>query len=129
MKVGELLQKKGKGPIYTTITTKLVSEADDLMKRYKIRSLLVLDGENRLWGIVTRTDIDWKVNLEGRDPTNTRVGEIMTPLEKTITVDVETDLEECKALMKKHKIRHLPVVKDRDIPEGILSTTDFAFPG
>jgi len=90
MKVGELLQKKGKGPIYTTITTKLVSEADDLMKRYKIRSLLVLDGENRLWGIVTRTDIDWKVNLEGRDPTNTRVGEIMTPVEKTVTVDVES---------------------------------------
>ena len=125
--VRDLLERKGQSPIYTTIATQSVSEANSLMRDHNVRSLLVLDGENRLWGIVTRTDIDLKVNLEGLNPNEARVGQIMTPIEKIVTVDIETDLEECKALMKQHKIRHLPVVKQGDIPEGIISTTDFAF--
>jgi CBS domain-containing protein len=49
------------------------------------------------------------------------VSDIMTP--NPITVDVSADLHKVKHLMTKHKIRHLPVLRDGKIA-GIVSKTD-----
>ncbi len=49
------------------------------------------------------------------------VGTIMT--QNLLTVDIEEDLHRVYDLMRKHNIRHLPVVRDRKLV-GIISRTD-----
>jgi len=126
MKVGELLQKIGQTKVFSIQPTASAKEASELMKSNQARSLVVLDDEDRLRGIITETDIDKKVNLEGLSLSRTKVGQIMTPLREIVLVDLKTEVEECRDLMKKYNVRHLPVVRDGDIAEGVISTTDLA---
>jgi CBS domain-containing protein len=77
--------------------------------------------QGKPFGIVTERDVTWKVAAKGLDPKNVRVAEIMsTPL---ITIDPNTDLTEAAKVMKKHKIRRLPVVKEGML-KGILTAAD-----
>lgn len=52
---------------------------------------------------------------------NTPVSEIMT--RQVLTIDAKKHLSEAEKLMKKHKIRHMPVVRNGKII-GMLSLTD-----
>lgn len=49
------------------------------------------------------------------------ISEIMT--KNVITLSLKDDLETAELLFKRHKIRHIPVIKDKSIV-GILSYTD-----
>ena len=54
-----------------------VSYAMTLMRRRRIHSVVV-SAPNRVYGIVTTTDIRDKIVAEGRNPAETRVGDIMS---------------------------------------------------
>lgn len=59
-------------------------------------------------GILSERDF---VKALATDTTKTSVvGDLMTPLSKMITVSVTTGVGECMELMRKHGIRHLPVM-------------------
>jgi len=49
------------------------------------------------------------------------VSQIMT--ENVLTVKIDADLKEVKELINKHKIRHIPIVKGKQLV-GIISRTD-----
>jgi len=85
-----------------------VYRAIELMAVAEVSSLLVLDGES-LAGIMTERDYARKVILKGKSSRETRVDEIMTS--KLVTVDQQTTLQECMALMTAHRVRHLPVLE------------------
>ncbi len=101
-----------------------VSEALALMRRRYINSLITKKTpENPEYGILTSTDISDKIVAHERNPSDTRVREIMTsPL---ITIHQGMTLKECAQIMSDHNIHHLPVVDDQNLVIGMISATDF----
>jgi CBS domain-containing protein len=99
-----------------------LTEAAKLMRDQEIGPVLVLeDGELR--GILTDRDIVTRAISEGRDPNQTKAGEICSPSEWTLSPDDE--INEATQLLREHKIRRAPVVKDNH-PVGIISLGDLA---
>jgi CBS domain-containing protein len=98
-----------------------VAEAVDLMKEKGLRALVV---ERRHaddpYGIVSETDIIYKVAAYGHDPKKMRVYEIMT--KPCIVVNPELGVEYVARLFANTGIRRAPVIKDKLL--GIISVSD-----
>ncbi|OPX77338.1 MAG: inosine 5'-monophosphate dehydrogenase [Methanosaeta sp. PtaB.Bin018] len=73
-------------------------------------------------GILTTSQIFQKVFASGLDPANVEVSEVMTPA-PLITIDLNASSQEAAALMLKHDIRRLPVVKNGTLV-GIITSKD-----
>ncbi|MEM5774816.1 MAG: CBS domain-containing protein, partial [Anaerolineaceae bacterium] len=103
---------------------KTVSDALALMRRRYIHSLIVnKSADHPDYGIVTSTDICDKIIAQNRNPSRTRVEEIMnSPL---LTVPQNARIQECAILMQKHKIHHLPVMNEENELVGMISDADF----
>ncbi len=87
-----------------------VFEAIKLMADENIGSLIVLDDDGRLVGIVTERDYARKVIVKGRSSDDTRVAEIMSV--DVMTAGGDDTVNSCMEIMTEKKIRHLPVVED-----------------
>lgn len=83
-----------------------VSEALQLMRRYSIGGIPIVDGEGRLVGILTNRDLRFEKDL------SRPVYELMTR-QHLITAPKGTTLAEARDILQKHKIEKLPVV-DKD---------------
>lgn len=101
--------------------TETVRKAAKLMKETGIGSLLVLDDEGELEGIVTEMDIVNKTVAEGGDPTVETVEEIMSYPVHTISRD--KNVMECAEMMSKRNIRRLPVMSGNKII-GVITEND-----
>lgn len=101
-----------------------VCDALERMRHRYISSLIVNKTEtNPEYGIVTSIDIVDKIVAQQKDPSKTKVREIMhSPL---ITVESNMHLAECAAKMKEERIHHLPVINERGDIVGMISSTDF----
>jgi CBS domain-containing protein len=98
-----------------------VSHAMTLMRRRNIHSL-VIDLDRGTYGIFTTTDIRDKIVADDRDPSNTRVKDIMsTPV---VTAHPEWSLKDCSLAMQNAGIHHLPVVNENGLVIGLISATD-----
>ena len=92
-----------------------------LMREKDIGAVIVLDGR-QLKGILSERDYAREVELEGRTAKDCLVQQIMT--ERTIFYARAGDsMVHCQALMKKHRVRHLPVYEDGEVI-GVLSIRD-----
>ncbi len=100
--------------------TATVLEAALLMKQQSKGALLVVDG-SRLIGIFTERDALFRVIAARRDPSSTRLGDVMTPQPQTMHPD-EPFLKALR-IMHKHGFRHLPVV-EHGRPLGVVSVRD-----
>ncbi|MGF1542425.1 MAG: CBS domain-containing protein [Pleurocapsa sp.] len=98
-----------------------VAEAVKLMKDNRLRALVV---ERRSdldpYGIVTETDIVYKVAAFGHDPKKMRVYEIMT--KPCIVVNPDLGVEYVARLFANTGIRRAPVVQGKLL--GIISVSD-----
>ena len=101
--------------------TETVKKAAKLMKETKVGSLLVLDDEGDLEGIVTEMDIVNKTVAEGVDPTEVTVKDIMSFPVHTISGD--KNVLECAETMSKRNIRRLPVMSGDKII-GVITEND-----
>jgi signal-transduction protein with cAMP-binding, CBS, and nucleotidyltransferase domain len=101
-----------------------VSEGLSTMRHRYIDSLIVeKDAAHPEYGIVTTIDISDKIVAQGRNPTVTKIHEIMvSPL---ITVPLSMPIEECAAMMHKHRIHHLPVADESGKVVGMIAASDF----
>ncbi|NRD22208.1 CBS domain-containing protein [Winogradskyella litoriviva] len=103
--------------------TLLVEQNDSLelvsniMKWKNIHHIPVINNKKELTGLLTWTDL---IKLGNKDLL-LQVKDVMT--KNLITISQEAPLEEAKALMKKHKINCLPVVRNNELL-GILTTND-----
>jgi CBS domain-containing protein len=97
-----------------------VFDAIKLMAEKNIGALPVVSG-GTLVGIFTERDYTRKIALHGKSSKDTQVWEIISKEVATVTPD-ET-VEECMRLMTEHRIRHLPVVQNRELV-GIISIGD-----
>lgn len=98
-----------------------VIEALRLMAEHGIGSVLVLDGENRLVGIVSERDYARKVVLSGRTSQQTPVRDIM--VDTVTTIGPDETVPRCMQLMTDGRFRHLPVLEDGQVV-GIVSIGD-----
>jgi CBS domain-containing protein len=83
------------------------------MNQHRIGSLVVLDDEQAPLGIITERDILTRVVAAARDPAQTPVRDVMTS--RLITCSVNTPLDELRSLMRRERIRHVPVVEDKRV--------------
>jgi CBS domain-containing protein len=94
-------------------------QAAGLMRRLKVSSLAVLDGEEAV-GIITESDLV-RALADGRAPGDAHVSEYMT--QSPITVELDGHAAEVAALMEKHHVRHLLVTEHGRVA-GCISVRD-----
>jgi CBS domain-containing protein len=118
--VAEYLKKKG-GEIYSVRPNATVYGALELMAEKNIGAVVVTDEEGKIHGIFSERDFARKMIIKGRNANTTKVKEIMTTL--VVSVNPDTRIHECMALMTERRIRHLPVL-DREKLVGVVSIGD-----
>ena len=92
-------------------------EAKQLMTRFKISGVPIVDNQGRLIGIITNRDLQFERDLE--QP----IREVMTK-ERLITVPVGTSLDEAERILAKHRIEKLPVVDQKGQLRGLITIKD-----
>ena len=110
----------GGGVLYTLQQTATVTDAATLMEKHNVGIVAVLDGQ-KLVGVVSERDIVRRVVGPHRDPSGTRLQEIMTT-----NVVVSPEDEDYRSAIRKldhANIRHLPVVRG-DLVVSMLSIRD-----
>jgi len=98
---------------------KSVREAIELMAKYHISGIPIVNKEKRLVGILTNRDIRF---LEEEDK-RLKIAEIMTK-ENLITAPLGTTLEEAKKILHKNRIEKLPIVNKNFILKGLITIKD-----
>src|SRR5213595_2111772 len=96
---------------------KLLSDALEIMRRYKISGVPVIDSAGLLVGIITNRDLRFETR------TDIPVSEIMTP-QPLVTVPVGTTLDDAKVKLQKHRIEKLLVVDDDGHLKGLITVKD-----
>ena len=98
-----------------------IAEAVKIMKDKGLRALIVeLRSDSDPYGIVTETDIVYKVAAYGHDPQKMRVYEIMT--KPCVVVNPDLGVEYVARLFANTRIRRAPVVQDKLL--GVISISD-----
>jgi len=97
-----------------------VCDAVTLMNEHNTGSVMVMEGD-RAVGIFTERDVLTRVVALRRDPTTTRVKDVMTST--LITVEPRTTVREAMTIMTNRRCRHLPVVVEGRVV-GMISIGD-----
>jgi IMP dehydrogenase len=95
---------------------KKISDALEMMKRYRISGIPVTQGR-RLVGILTNRDL----RFESRS--DLPISEVMTK-ENLITVPVGTTLEEAEQILHRHRVEKLLVVDENYDLKGLITVKD-----
>ena len=88
----------------------------DLMQRYRVSGLLVLNGEGKLCGIITSRDMKFCTDY------SRKVEDLMTP--DPIVEDGEPELQKALEKFHKHKVEKLPVVDKEGRLKGLITVKD-----
>jgi CBS domain-containing protein len=75
----------------------------------------------KLVGIFSERDLMKRVVAEGRDPRTTCLAEVMT--DDPLTINLQDELGDCMAVMRRHNFRHLPVCHEGKLV-GMISLRD-----
>jgi CBS domain-containing protein len=117
--VRDVLAKKG-SEVATISPDATVLEAADLMNQRRIGAMCVVKND-ALVGIFSERDILNRVVAAQRNPTTTKVADVMTT--PVTTCGPNGKIADCAAVMSQDRIRHLPVVEGGKLV-GLISTGD-----
>lgn len=95
----------------------LVSDAQSIMREFRIGGIPIVDEQKKLIGIVTNRDLRFEKNYDRP------LREVMTT-GNIITTYENTSLEEAEVILQKHKIEKLPVVKKDNTLLGLITYRD-----
>jgi CBS domain-containing protein len=96
-----------------------IAESVQLMIDNEVGAVAVVDDEGIVAGMFTERDVLEKFALSGRDPKQTPVRELMSPMVEMATE--ETTPAEALSVMLERHYRHMPVVDEQGKVLGILS--------
>lgn len=102
---------------FSLTADKTVQEADDLMGKYKISGVPIVDDKGKLVGILTNRDLRFITDF------SIKISEVMTK-ENLVTAPVGTDLEGAQKILMKHKIEKLPLVDENGMLRGLITIKD-----
>ncbi len=111
MTTAEQLIRRKEDKLATLSPEATVLEAAQLMNDRMIGSVMVVEN-GHLAGIFTERDVLRRIVAEKRNPTKTRLSEVMT--KKVVCAAPQTPLDEVRLVMHEKRIRHIPVVDDDD---------------
>ncbi|HKY41552.1 MAG TPA: IMP dehydrogenase [Pyrinomonadaceae bacterium] len=94
-----------------------VREALQVMERFHISGVPVVDETGHLVGIITNRDLRFETRFD------IPVAEVMTK-QPLVTVPVGTTLEQAKTVLQKHRIEKLLVVDDDKHIKGLITVKD-----
>lgn len=99
-------------------------KADRLMRESGVSGLPVVDGEGKLVGVLSRTDLMRMAGESGNEAWHgLSVASTMTA--PGLTVEADAALAEAAARMGEHRVHRLVIVEpEGGRPIGVLSTTD-----
>ncbi len=117
--VSELLRQR-QGALWHVRPDDTVFAALELLAGWEVGALMVMD-HGRLVGVFSERDYTRKVALQGRNSRETTVAEIMS--RRVVSVGPAADVLHCIALMREHRIRHLPVIDGATVL-GMISVRD-----
>ncbi len=92
-------------------------DAHELMSRFSISGVPIVEGDGRLVGIVTNRDLQFERDLDRS------VREVMTS-EALITSSAGITLEEAEEVLHRHRIEKLPVVNEDGTLAGLITVKD-----
>jgi IMP dehydrogenase len=95
-----------------------LSEAVAVMKRRKAGTLVVVDGDRRLKGLLTERDVRFVNTREGL------VSSRMTPVNQLIVGRGELSLDAAERVMVDKKVKKLPLVDDTGTLIGLITAKD-----
>lgn len=95
----------------------IISDAMELMERYRISGVPIVDERGKLVGILTNRDLRFETDM------SRSIHEVMTK-ENLITAPVGTDLIQAENILKRHKIEKLPLVDDNGYLKGLITIKD-----
>ena len=95
----------------------IVSDALELMERYRISGVPITDNNKKLVGIITNRDIRFET-----DPSK-KIDEVMTK-KNLVTAKAGISMDEAQEIMKAHKIEKLPLIDDKGILIGLITIKD-----
>ncbi len=94
-----------------------VYDAEELMGKYRISGVPIVDKDNKLVGILTNRDLRFVHDY------SIKIKEVMTK-ENLVTAPVGTTLAEAEVLLQKHKIEKLPLVDENNNLKGLITIKD-----
>jgi len=94
-----------------------LQDAHDLMAKFSISGVPIVEDTGRLVGIITNRDLQFELDL------NKSIEQVMTS-DDLVTVPVGTTLDEAETLLHKHRIEKLPVLDQDGILRGLITVKD-----
>lgn len=94
-----------------------VSDALELMARYRISGVPVTDENKKLVGIITNRDIRFETNKDKS------IGEVMTK-ENLLTAKAGISMHDAAAILRKNKVEKLPLIDENGILKGLITIKD-----
>ena len=116
----DLVKRNESGMISNPITLKpnqTVNDAYEIITKFKIGGLPVVDDDNKLVGIITSRDLKYIVHDE------TRVSEVMTK-DDLVTAPIGTSLKEASKILWENRIEKLPIVDKDNHLVGLITNKD-----
>ncbi len=95
----------------------IVADADELMGKYRISGVPIVDAESKLCGIITNRDMRFITDF------SMRIGDVMTK-ENLVTAPVGTSLEGAQEILRRYKIEKLPLVDNEGHLKGLITIKD-----
>ncbi|MFA7288788.1 MAG: IMP dehydrogenase [Melioribacteraceae bacterium] len=118
----DMVKRSESGMITRPITIfgdKTVEEAENLMSKYHISGIPIVDEAGKLIGILTNRDLRFEPNRQNL------VSQMMTK-ENLITAPIGTTLEEAEKILHRHRIEKLPVVDKKGVLKGLITYKDIS---
>jgi IMP dehydrogenase len=94
-----------------------IGDALNIMRKYSVSGIPVIDEKYKLVGIITNRDLRFEPNKK------LKVKDLMTS-ENLITAPQGTTLEKAEKILEKYKIEKLPVVDSKGILKGLITFKD-----
>ncbi|HEY8125635.1 MAG TPA: CBS domain-containing protein [Methylocystis sp.] len=120
MTISNILAEKGREVVTASGDTTL-QQAAQLMMRYRIGALVILDDSGRLAGLIAERDIVSAVALDGPEALTQRISAYMQPSPQPARED--DAVENTMRVMTVERRRHIPVVRETRIV-GLVSIGD-----
>jgi IMP dehydrogenase len=102
---------------YTVAPDATTGHAAAMMQRTGVGSLVVVDGERRVLGLLTHRDIRF---VDEATPLSSR----MTPRDRLIVSNGPIEASEAEDVMRRHKIKKLPIVTAEGTLAGLVTAKD-----
>lgn len=101
----------------TLTRNSILADAEEIMSKYRVSGLPVVEADGTLVGIITNRDLKYRRDL------NEKVENIMTK-DKLVTAGIDITLDKAKDILLENRIEKLPIVDEQNKLKGLITIKD-----